>query len=183
MGNRGRRVSYSRGVLGGEGSDEIEFFRHLRVLYSNDLTNPKLQDGRGGNPKHAIQIALRSLPQLGAYRDRMMVFDGDRAEDVIQGGVDECKKEPKIEYVISDIRFEVEIGKILGCSDDVMKRLRSDDRHIVKQTFDLVCPQCERRYEKILSKEKLDGERKKNEWLDKIISFIERGNLSEEDEA
>lgn len=180
MGNRERRVSYDRDVLGGEGGDEVEFFCHLRSAYSSDQTNPKLRDGRGGNPKHAIKVALRSLPQLGAYRARMMVFDGDRSEDVINDGIKECKEcEPEIEYVISDNRFEVEIGKILECSDEIMRKLRSCDRSAVKQTFDEICPPCEKRYEKILPKEVLERKRKDSEWLNVIISFIERAEASE----
>jgi len=183
MGEHERRVSYDRVVLGGEGGDEVEFFQHLRSLYSDDLTNPKLRDGRGGNPKRATEVALRNLPQLGAYRDRMMVFDGDRAEDAVRGGIDECEKGPRIEYVISDNSFEVEVGKILGCDDKTMKKLRSDDRCVVKRTFDTICPPGENRYAKLLPKKVLDEKRKESEWLDRIISFIERGRLVEDGEA
>lgn len=173
MGGSERRVGYDRNVLGGEGGDEVEFFRYLRSLYSGDLTNPKLRDGRGGNPKNATQVALRNLTQLGAYRRRMMVFDGDRAEDVVRSGIEECEKEPGIEYVISDNRFEVEIGRIMGCNDRIMKRLQSDDRHTVKQAFYEICPPGIGRYEKLFSKDMLDERRRESVWLDRIISFIE----------
>ena len=181
MGSRERQVKYDRSVLGGEGSDEIEFFKYLVSLYSDDLTNPKLCNGHGGNPKQATKVALRDLPQLGAYQHRMMVFDGDKATDVVQAGIGECEKEPEIEYLVSDIRFEVEMGRILGCSDKIMRDLQSSDSAVVKRVFAKVCPPCADRYGKLLPKEVLDEKRKESVWLDKIIRFIENRGVEEDD--
>lgn len=177
MGSRCRRVQYCQYIIIGEGDDEVVFLKHLKSVYIEYPERLVIKNGYGGKPL-AIVKRLRALPQLSAYQGRLAIFDEDVSESKIQDAIKECIKDPKIEYLLSKKRFEIEIFKVLDYSEQDIRRFSTDDSASAKEEFARKFKSSnvsqEEIYKKLLPKEFLEKARKSSKWLNRIISFMEK---------
>lgn len=173
-----RRVKQNREVIGTEGSDEAIFLDHLKSLYCNgDPTNPKVFDCGGSTPKVAVQTMRQALPGLGSYSRRLILLDHDRNSDKIVAGEKEAEKEPSIEIIFADTRFECEMLRIASVSQSTIEMCSGSNAEVAKEEFAKICDRTltgtDKSYDVVFPKELLDTKRESIEWLNQIISAIE----------
>jgi len=175
MGSKNRRANYDRGIVCGEGSDEVGFLKYLRSVYSSDPTNPKITNGRGGSPKKVVE-SIRKLPQYGAYSSRAALFDDDKGAKLFNSALVEAKKAPSIKPIIAVPFFEYEMLKVHGATGGILKRAKADPV-VAKEEFSRVCDGSitggALSYDKAFPKTLLDTKRRSSQWLDEVISLFE----------
>ena len=176
MGGKNRQAQYDKQVIGGEGSDEITFLKYLDSLYNNDGNHPRITNCHGGNPKKIVWTLKNITPQIGAYKNRTVLFDDDKGEKEVKKGLGEASKIPAVKCIVAQGCFECEMLKIYSVSGGVLKKARKDS-DFAKKEFAKICDKTlsgsKLSYDKAFSKVKLDSERKKSKWLNSVISLLE----------
>lgn len=176
MGSSNRRARYRQYAICGEGNDECVFFRYLASIYMDTISSLKIVNGLGGTPAGIVK-RFRNLPQFSAYQEHMVVFDSDRSDERIRVGKERCLDPPKIQCLLSDCRFEIEIFRIMGYPQHKLSKFTTNNSEPVKEEFCNLCNRysggAEEMYRRRFTKEVLEKARKTNNWLNVIISFME----------